>query len=80
MALDRDALLFLKVHGVKDLVLHITRVEGIRHLQHSVGEGTFSVIDMRDDAKVSCILHRKCIIGAKIVNLTQITYIWTFAK
>ena len=68
MALDRDALLLLKVHRVEDLILHITRIQRIRNLQHSVGKGTLSMVDMRNDAKVSCVLHLKCIIGAKIVN------------
>ena len=68
MALDSNALLLLKVHGVKDLIFHITRIQCICNLEHSVREGTFSVVDMRNDAKVSCILHLIYIIGAKIVN------------
>ena len=72
VALDRDALLLLKVHRVKDLVLHITRIQCIGHLQHSVCQSTLSVIDVRDDAKVSCVLHLKYIIGAKIEQFSYI--------
>ena len=59
VALDSNAFLLLKVHGVKDLILHITRVQSVGNLEHSVCEGTFSMVDMRDDAKVSCVLHLK---------------------
>ena len=67
VTLDGDALLLLKVHRVKDLILHITGVQSICNLQHSVGKSTFSMVNMCNDAKVSCILHRIYIIGAKIV-------------
>ena len=58
MALDGNALLLLQVHGIKDLILHIATVESIRHFKHSVRQSTLSMVNMRNDAKISCLLHR----------------------
>ena len=68
MALDGDTLLLLKIHRVKDLVFHIASGQSVGDLQHSVGKGALAVVDMCNDAKVSCFLHRIRIIGAKITN------------
>ena len=57
MALDGDSLLLLKIHGVQDLVLHVACREGIRHLKHSVRQSALAMVDMRNDAKISCLLH-----------------------
>ena len=68
VTLDGNSLLFLKVHRVKDLILHITRIESVCHFQHSICKRTLTVVDVRDDAKISCFLHCTCIIAAKIAN------------
>ena len=68
MTLDGDSLLFFKVHGVKDLIFHISGSQCVGYLQHSVRQGTLTVVDMCNDAKVSCFLHRIYINGAKITN------------
>ena len=68
MALDSDALLLLQIHGVQNLVLHIAFRKGIRNLEHSVSQGALSMVNMRNDAKVSCMFHLLYIIGAKIIN------------
>ena len=57
MALDGNTLLLLKVHGIKDLVLHITGIKSIGNLEHSVCQSTLAMVNMRNDAKVSCLLH-----------------------
>ena len=73
VALDRDALLLLQIHGVQDLVLHVTLGKCVRYFKHPVGQGALAVVDMRNDAKVSCVFHRLYIIGAKIINIEKIS-------
>ena len=57
MALDGDTLLFLKIHRVQNLILHITRSQGICNLEHTVCKSTLTVIDVRNYAKISSLLH-----------------------
>ena len=69
MALDGDALLLLKVHGVQNLVLHVTRSESVGYLQHPVRQGTLAMVDMGYDTEISCLLHCNAIIRAKIIQI-----------
>jgi hypothetical protein len=55
---DGDAALALQVHRVKDLLFHVAVGDGTGHLQHSVGQSTFAVIDMRDNGKIANPLLR----------------------
>ena len=57
MALDGDALLFLQVHVVQDLIFHVPLREGARQFQEPVGQRAFSVVDMCDDTEVSDSFH-----------------------
>ena len=50
---DRDAALALDVHGVQNLVDHIALGDGMRHLQHAVGQRRLAMVDMGDDREVS---------------------------
>jgi hypothetical protein len=47
--LDGDAMLALEVHRVEDLVRHLARLDGVRHLKKAVGERGLAVIDMGND-------------------------------
>jgi hypothetical protein len=51
--LYRNATFTLKVHTVKDLVFHITGIDGTAFLQKAVGQGRFSVVYMCYYGKVS---------------------------
>ena len=51
--LDRDALLALEVHRIEDLARHLPRVDRVRQLQQSIGQGGFAVIDVGDDREVA---------------------------
>jgi hypothetical protein len=57
VALDGNALLLLKIHRVKDLILHVTGRQGIGNLKHSVRQGTLAMVNMGYDAKISCSFH-----------------------
>ena len=51
--LDRDALLALEVHRIENLARHLARVDRVRQLQQSIGEGGLAVIDVGDDREVA---------------------------
>lgn len=53
LRLDRDATLALDVHGVQNLVDHVALGDGMRHLQHAVGQRRLAMVDMGDDREVS---------------------------
>ena len=69
VALDGDTFLFLKVHRVKHLVLHITSCQGVSHLQHSIRQGTLTMVNMCYNAKISSLLHCKTKFRAKIIQI-----------
>ena len=58
--LDGDAALALQIHAVEQLLLHIAVADGVRELQHPVGERAFAVIDVGNNAKIANVfaLHR----------------------
>jgi hypothetical protein len=53
LALDRDAAFALDVHAVEVLGAHVAVAHHTRDLQHTVGQGGFSVVDVRDDAEIA---------------------------
>ena len=53
LRLDRNASLTLDVHVVKDLILHLAGRKDARLFNNAVGQGRFTVIDMRDDTEIS---------------------------
>ena len=55
--LDRDAALALEVERVEHLSLHFALLQHPRGLDQPVGEGRFSVVDVRDDAEVANVLE-----------------------
>ena len=54
---DRDSTLSLELHVVEQLFLHFTFLDNASVFEQSVGERTFAVIDVRDDAEVADILR-----------------------
>ena len=43
----------LDVHGIEHLFFHLARFQPARKLDQPVGERGFSVVDMRDDGKIT---------------------------
>src|SRR5882672_1231710 len=50
--LYRDAFFTLQIHIIEHLGMHLTIRKSTRKLQKSVSQGTFAVVNMRDDAKI----------------------------
>ena len=57
VALDGDTFLLLKVHRIQHLVFHVSGCESVGYLQHSVSQGTLTMVNMRNNAEISCLLH-----------------------
>ena len=53
VCLDRDAALAFQIHGIEELILLFTLVNGPRALEQSIGKGGLTVVDVRDDAEVA---------------------------
>ncbi len=51
--LDSDSSFSFEVHGVKNLLLHLSFLYCVSELKHAVSKGRFSVVDMSDDGEVS---------------------------
>ena len=51
--LDRDAALALEFHVVEQLLLHQPLLDGVRQLEHAVGQCRLAVVDVGDDAEVA---------------------------
>ena len=54
------ALLLFEVHGVEDLIFHVAGCQSVGYFQHSVRQSTFSMVNMGNNTKVSCLLHFIC--------------------
>ena len=57
MALDGDSALAFEIHIVEHLGLHVFGGDCLGVLEQSVGEGTFPVVDVGDDAEVAYVVH-----------------------
>lgn len=57
LAFDGDATFSLDLHVVKELVLKLAIGDQVAILNHSVGEGRFAVVNMRNNAEISDIVH-----------------------
>ena len=57
MALDRDSLLLLQIHVVKNLIFHIAVGKSLRKLEQTVGKSTLAVVDMSDYAEIAYMFH-----------------------
>ena len=68
VALDRDALLPLEVHGIQDLVLHLPLGQGMGVFEQTVRQGTLAVVYVRYNAEIPDIFHFLQIIAANILS------------
>ena len=53
LGLDRDSPLTLQVHFVEELGAHLPGGKRLRRLKQAIGERTFAMVDVSDDAKVA---------------------------
>ena len=53
LRLDGDAALALDVHRVEHLLHHVAVGDGVRQLEHAVGQRRLAVVDVRDDREVA---------------------------
>ena len=59
LCLDGDATLLLDVHRVQHLSLHLTVLQATTTLDQAVGQRGLAVVDVRDDGKITNVLHEK---------------------
>ena len=59
MGFDRDPALFLKIHRIEQLILHLPGRDRARAMQQSVRKRGLPMVNMGDDAKISnvCCVH-----------------------
>ena len=58
VALDGDSSLTFKIHIIQSLLLQPSFIYSTSSLQQSVGQGTFPVVDVGNNAEITDILHR----------------------
>ena len=59
LRLDGYPTLFLQIHGVKNLRAHLTVLQTTAALDDAISKCGFSVINVRDDRKVSDVIHQR---------------------
>ena len=57
--LDGDAALALEIHAVQNLLAHFTGGQTAAGLDQAVGKRTFAVVDVRNNGKVTDIVHSR---------------------
>jgi hypothetical protein len=67
VAFNGNTTLTLKVHVIQHGIHHVTLADSFGGFYQSVGQGTFTVVDMGYNAEVSDIFHR----GAKIIEFAN---------
>src|SRR3989344_9318252 len=55
--LDGNAALALQLHRVEHLRFHLTRLDRMRDLKHTVGKRRLPMVDVRDNRKIPNLLH-----------------------
>ena len=58
LRLDGNAALALQIHGIKHLIGHLAFTQALAGLDQAIGQGRLAMIDMRDNGKVTDVLHR----------------------
>ena len=53
--LDRNAALSLEIHIIEQLLLHLTLGDSLTLFEQAVGQGGFTVVDVRDNGKIADI-------------------------
>jgi hypothetical protein len=59
LRLDGYPTLLFEIHRVQDLLFHLAIGESAATLDQAVSERGFAVIDVRDDRKVSDVIHQR---------------------
>jgi hypothetical protein len=59
LRLDGDTTFFLDVHRVQDLRLHLAFSQTTAGLDQSVCQGRLAMVNMRNDGKISNVLHQR---------------------
>ena len=59
LRLDGYPTLFLEIHGVEHLLLHLSVGQTAATLDQAVSERRLAVVDVRDDRKVSDVIHQR---------------------
>src|SRR6266481_9622793 len=67
MRLNGDAALFLQVHRIEQLVLHLSCRDGSGAMQQPIRKGCFPMIDVGNDAEIS---------NVRCVHLLNCRYKW----
>jgi hypothetical protein len=57
MAFNGDATLPFQVHAVEHLILKLSFIQCVGGLYQAVGQRTFPVVDVSDDAKIPDMIH-----------------------
>ena len=60
LRLDRDSTLALDVHRVENLRFHLAVGEPTATLNQTIGERALAMIDVRNDRKISDVIHACC--------------------
>jgi hypothetical protein len=56
---DGYSTLFFYVHGIQNLRFHIPRFEPATALNQPVCKGRFAMVNMRNDGKISDVIHQR---------------------
>ncbi len=59
LRLDGYPTLFLEIHRVQDLLFHLAIRQSSATLDQAISERRFAMIDVRDDRKVSDVIHQR---------------------
>jgi hypothetical protein len=57
VALNGNSTFLLQIHAIEYLRFHGTAVNSFGIFEQPVGQGTFPVIDMRNNTKITYVLH-----------------------
>ena len=57
LSFDGDTTLTLQIHGIEHLTRHFTIFQATAILNKTVCQSRFAMIDMRNDGKISNMLH-----------------------
>ena len=58
LRLDSYPALFLEIHRVKNLGFHLALLQAATALNQAVSQGRFAVINVRNDRKISDVIHQ----------------------
>lgn len=59
MAFDRNTAFSFQVHIIQHLGLEVPLVYGLGKLQQPVGQRTFAVVNMGNDAEIADVFHKR---------------------